>query len=84
MTARHVGRGAVAGSGLAALVLAAAAAGTAKAQELDGQLLALCDEACDIQAYTNRIEEEHDAQGLPVPYECGRSRRLRKQHGGRI
>ena len=51
------------------LVLAAAAAGSAKAEELDGKLLALCNEACDIHAETNRVEDEHEAQGLPVPYE---------------
>ena len=44
MTARHVGRRDAAAGGIAMLVLAAAAAGSAKAAELDGPLLALCQE----------------------------------------
>ena len=70
MSGRHVGRRAVAGSGVAMLVLAAAAAGQAKADELDGELLALCNEACDIHANSVRIEDDYEAQGLPIPYEA--------------
>ena len=44
MTTRQVGRRDAAAGGLAMLVLAAAAAGSAKAAELDGELLALCQE----------------------------------------
>jgi hypothetical protein len=68
LTARHVGRRAVAGSGVAMLVLAAAAAGQAKAEELDGELIGLCREACDIHAGSVRIEDEREAEGLPIPY----------------
>ena len=44
MSGRRVGRRDAAAGGLAMLVLAAAAAGSAKAEELDGELLALCRE----------------------------------------
>jgi hypothetical protein len=33
----------------------------------DGELLRLCNEACDIRA--GSIHIEHEARGLPIPYE---------------
>jgi hypothetical protein len=62
------GRRSIAAGGFAMLVLAAAAAGTAKAEELDGELLALCNTACDIHAGSIRIEDEYEAKGLDIPY----------------
>ena len=61
MTARDVGRRAVAGSGFAMLVLAAAAAGSAKAQELDGELFALTREFDETIPTVIRLEDERDA-----------------------
>ena len=66
MTARHVGRRTAAGSGLAMLILAAAAAGSAKAAELDGELLALCREYHDNNAEFHRLTDiwsELDSEG---------------------
>ena len=60
MSARDVGRRAVAGSGLAMLVLAAAAAGSAKEEELDGELLARCAEFRDLD---NELERINDVLG---------------------
>ena len=57
MTARHVGRRDAAAGGLAMLVLAAAAAGSAKAAELDGELLARCAEFRDLDAELERIND---------------------------
>ncbi len=59
----------IAAGGIAMLVLAAAATGAAKAEELDGPLLALCNEACDIHAGSIRIEDEYESRGLSIPYE---------------
>jgi hypothetical protein len=69
MSGRHVGRRDAAVSGFAMLVLAAAAAGSGKAEEIDGGLLALCNEACDIHAGSIRIEDEYESRGLDIPYE---------------
>jgi hypothetical protein len=56
MSGRHVGRRAVAGSGVAMLVLAAAAAaGQAKAEELDGELLSNADELFRLEAEYMRL-----------------------------
>ena len=57
MTARHVGRRDAAAGGLAMLVLAAAAAGSAKAEELDGELLARCTEFQAVEAEMDHIWE---------------------------
>ena len=57
MTARHIGRRDAAAGGLAMLVLAAAAAGTAKAAELDGELLARCAEFRDLDDELKRIND---------------------------
>jgi hypothetical protein len=59
----------IAAGGMAMLVLAAAAAGADKALELDGELLALCNEACDIHAGSIRIEDEYESCGLRIPFE---------------
>ena len=53
MSGRTVSRRDAAAGGLAMLVLAATAAGADKAQELDGKLLALCDEF-----HANRTETD--------------------------
>jgi hypothetical protein len=66
---RAVTRRDLVAGGIAMLVLAAAAAGVDKAQELDGELLALCNEACDIHAGSIRIEDEYEARGLRIPFE---------------
>jgi hypothetical protein len=59
MSGRSVSRRDAAAGGLAMLVLAAAAAGQAKAQELDGELLALCREFGE---RNTRIEELNDIE----------------------
>jgi hypothetical protein len=56
VSGRSVGRRDVAAGGISMLVLAAAAAAQAKAQELDGELLALC---AEFQA----VEDESDCLG---------------------
>ena len=61
MTARHVGRRDAAAGGLAMLVPAAAAAGSAKAQELDGELFALTREFEETIPTVIRLEDERDA-----------------------
>jgi hypothetical protein len=69
MTGRRVGRRSATAGGFAMLVLAASAAGSAKAEELDGKLIRLCNEGCDIHAGSVRIELEHEARGLEAPFE---------------
>ncbi len=60
------GRRSLMGSGVAMLVLAAAAAGEAKATELDGGLLQLCSEFRSYQAELDQINRE-GRQGLRRP-----------------
>jgi hypothetical protein len=57
MARNSVSRRDAAAGGIAMLVLAAAAAGQAKAEELDGELLALCREFADVSGETNRISD---------------------------
>ena len=68
MTRRHVGRRDAAAGGLAMLVLAAADAGSAKAQELDGELLALCREFDETIPAVIRVEDEMDALPFNHPH----------------
>ena len=57
MSGRRVGRRDAAAGGIAMLVLAAASAGSAQAAELDGELLALCQEIGVVSGETDRISD---------------------------
>jgi hypothetical protein len=69
MSGRKVSRRDAAAGGIAMLVLAAAAAGQAKAEELDGELLALCREfhanRQEIDAIWDSYEEKPANNGDP-------------------
>jgi hypothetical protein len=60
----------IAAGGIAMLVLAAAAAGQAKAEELDGELLALCRESHETIPVVTRLEDERDQLPLNHPREA--------------
>lgn len=68
MSARSVSRRDAAAGGIAALILGAAADGQAKAAELDGELLALCQEFHDLQAKMDAADEaaEDSRTGSPA------------------
>lgn len=61
MTRRAISRRDAAAGGIAMLVLAAAAAGQAKAEELDGELIALCKEYHRIEDRARAIDHLADA-----------------------
>jgi hypothetical protein len=67
MSARGISRRNAAASGVALLVLAAAAAGQAKAEELDGELIALVREFKDDHVVVDRLTTIQDEFGWRSP-----------------
>jgi hypothetical protein len=76
VSGRSVGRRDAAAGGIAMLVLAAAAAGQAKAEELDGELLALCREFHETIPVVTRLEDERDELPFNHPREAAIDRQL--------
>jgi hypothetical protein len=76
MSKGKVSRRDAAAGGIAMLVLAAAAAGQAKAEELDGELLALCREFRETIPVVTRLEDERDELPFNHPQELALERQV--------
>jgi hypothetical protein len=76
MSGRKVSRRDTAAGGIAMLVLATAAAGQAKAEELDGELLALCREFHETIPVVTRLEDERDELPFNHPHEAALERQV--------